>query len=96
MTCASPPRPALDAVLTQTPAESGVPATLLGWKRRIAEFCAAHAIEKSESATRRLAARIAARAERMQYVDPDALIRSALCYADPTGETATTNVMRQR
>ena len=68
--------------------------TLLGWKSRILMYCAEHGIEKSESAARRLAAKIARRAERMQRVDPDDLIRTVINYADPTGEDAVWNILR--
>lgn len=48
--------------------ESPAPSNLLGWKRRIAAYLGSHGIEKSESAIRRMAARIDARMERMNDV----------------------------
>jgi len=67
--------------------------TITGWEKRIeAHPEAAHL---SRGQRQRLALKIAKRAERMQYVDPDDLIRSILCYADPTGEHAVRNVMAE-
>lgn len=73
-----------------------MPETLTGWARRIASFCDQHHIYRSNRQIKNLAGAIARRAERMQYVDPDTLIRSALCYADPTGEEAVRNVITGR
>ena len=67
--------------------------TLTGWKQRITEFCDERGIVKSDSAVRRLAAKIHKRAQVMQEMDPDDLIRSVLCYSDPTGERAVRNVL---
>lgn len=67
--------------------------TLTGWKCRIATFCAERGIDKSAGQIERLAIKIAKRAERMQDVDPDDLIRKILDYSDPTGELAVRNVM---
>lgn len=65
--------------------------TLTGWEKRIeAHPEAAHL---SRGQRQRLALKIAKRAERAQYVDPDDLIRSVLCYQDPTGERAVRNVL---
>lgn len=65
--------------------------TLTGWEHRIAEHPNAQHLSRGQQ--RRLALKIAKRAERMQDVDPDDLLRAVLDYADPTGETAVRNVM---
>jgi hypothetical protein len=67
--------------------------TLTGWKRRIIAFCEEHELEKTPRQVKNLASKIHLRAERMQNVDPDDLLRSVLDYKDPTGETAVANVM---
>ena len=67
--------------------------TLTGWKRRIDAFCEERGIEKNVRQVKNLASKIHLRAERMQFVDPDDLIRSFLDYQDPTGELAVKNVM---
>lgn len=65
--------------------------TLTGWEKRIAAHPDAAHLSKGQQ--RRLALKIAKRAERMLDVDPDDLIRSVLDYADPTGDTAVRNIM---
>lgn len=67
--------------------------TLTGWKRRIVAFCDERGIEKTPRQVKNLASKIHLRAERMQNVDPDDLLRSVLDYQDPTGDEAVANVM---
>lgn len=73
-----------------------MPTNLIGWERRIRAFAAEHDLEIGNSKTQRLALKVHKRAQRMQDVDPDDLIRSVLDYKDPTGETAVANVMDPR
>ena len=72
----------------QTPPEISVPKSQTGWVRKIREYCVEHDKHLSVRQTKNLAGKIAKRAARMQYVDPDELIRYVLTYADPTGEEA--------
>ncbi len=76
----------------QTPEDFGVPESLTGWVRRIREYCATTGRTLSVRQTKNLAGRIAKRAARMQYVNPDDLIRYCLTYADPTGEEAVRRI----
>ncbi|MFE4466086.1 hypothetical protein ACFRCR_13305 [Oerskovia sp. NPDC056781] len=71
-----------------------MPISLTGWERRIRTFAGDHGIDLGRSKTQRLALRIQRRAEQMQHVDPDDLLRSVLGYRDPTGEAAVRNVLR--
>ena len=81
----------------QTPEGFGVPAiTRTGWEKRIQAHLDATGEYRSRGQVKSLAAKIARRAERMQNFDPDDLIRKAIDYADPTGEDAVWNVMRER
>ncbi|MFF3065945.1 hypothetical protein ACFVQ3_15470 [Oerskovia sp. NPDC057915] len=68
--------------------------TRTGWERRIREFADENGIDLGRSKTQRLALTIHRRAEQMQHVDPDNLVRSTLGYLDPTGEAAVSHVMR--
>lgn len=90
MTAAKPstaPRFATDADIPVV----GAP-TLTGWERRIQEH--PNSSHLSRGQIQRLARKIHKRAQSMQYVDPDDLLRYVLTYADPTGETAIRNVRR--
>ncbi|GAA3209396.1 hypothetical protein ACFP63_11120 [Oerskovia jenensis] len=71
-----------------------MPITRTGWEQRIRTFAAENSIDLGRSRTQRLALKIHRRAEQMQHVDPDDLLRSVLGYHDPTGETAVRNVTR--
>jgi hypothetical protein len=71
-----------------------MPISLTGWERRIQTFAGDNGVDLGRSKTQRLALRIHRRAEQMQHVDPDDLLRSVLGYRDPTGETAVRNVLR--
>lgn len=64
--------------------------TLTGWEGRIAAHPDAPPLSRRQ--TKALAFRVHNRAESLQYVDPDDLIRYVLTYADPTGEQAVRNV----
>lgn len=77
----------------QTPADLGVPATQTGWARRIVAYHDARGLEISARRVKNLAAKIAKRAQRMQYVNPDDLIRYVLDYRDETGEEAVRRVL---
>jgi hypothetical protein len=70
-----------------------MPITLTGWEQRIRTFADEHGIELGRSKAQRLALRVHKRAESMQRVEPDDLIRSTLDYKDPTGDTAVRNVL---
>ena len=77
----------------QTPADLGVPETQTGWARRIVAYHDARGCEISARRVKNLAAKIAKRAARMQFVDPDDLIRYVLTYRDETGEEAVRRVL---
>lgn len=62
--------------------------TLRGWENKIREYAEREGLEIGRSKAQRIALKIHKRAARMQYVDPDDLIRYVLTYSDPTGETA--------
>lgn len=62
--------------------------TLRGWENKIREYADREGISIGRSKAQRIALKIHKRAARMQYVDPDDLIRYVLTYSDPTGETA--------
>lgn len=70
-----------------------MPITRTGWEQRIREFADDHGIELGRSKAQRLALKIHKRAESMQHVDPDDLLRAVLDYKDPTGDTAVRNVL---
>lgn len=79
----------------QTPEGFGVPEiTLTGWEKRIVAHLDATGEYRSRGQVKSLARKIARRAERMQHVDPDDLIRKVIHYADPTGEDAVWNILR--
>jgi hypothetical protein len=81
-------------VPAQTPSESAMP-SIRGWKERITTYCEERGIVRSQGQVKALAYRIAKRAAKMQYVDPDELIRYCLDYLDPTGEQAVHHVMAE-
>lgn len=62
--------------------------TRRGWENKIREYADREGIEIGRSKAQRIALKIQKRAERMQYVDPDDLVRYVLTYKDPTGEEA--------
>jgi len=70
-----------------------MPITRTGWEGRIRAFADENGIDLGRSRTQRLALKIHQRAEQMQHVDPDDLLRSTLGYHDPTGETAVRRVL---
>lgn len=68
--------------------------TLTGWERRIREDPSARHLSRGQ--VQRLALKVHKRAQSMQYVDPDDLLRYVLTYQDPTGETAIRNLRQDR
>lgn len=70
-----------------------MPETLTGWVHQIRNYCESTGTIKSQRQIKNLAAIIHQRAESMQVVDADDLIRSVICYSDPTGETAVRHLM---
>lgn len=70
-----------------------MPITRTGWEQHIREFADEHGIELGRSKAQRLALKIHKRAQSMQHVNPDDLIRSTLDYKDPTGDAAVRNVL---
>lgn len=81
-------------VPAQTPSESGMPPiSIRGWKERIEAHLDEHHMYRSTGQIKALAYRIAKRAARMQYVNPDDLIRYVLDYRDETGEEAVRRVL---
>lgn len=77
--------------------ESPAPSNLLGWKRRIAAYLGSHGIEKSESAIRRMAARIDARMTAMNDVHTfEAGLRILGIITDTTARDAIRNIEREK
>lgn len=66
--------------------------TLLGWKRRIADHCETHGIQKSDSAMRRMAARLH---KRQELISNDEF-RRLFDHADPMANAAIRNVMHEQ
>ena len=76
-----------------------IDSTLTGWKRRIAAYCEANGIEKSESAIRRMAAKINARFEwatanvgATDYELAETALRILGLHSDPTARDAVRNI----
>lgn len=69
--------------------------TLRGWENKVREYADREGILIGRSKAQRIALKISKRAARMQYVDPDDLVRLVLQHPDVTGEEAVGLYVRQ-
>lgn len=92
MTNPAPTAPRLSTDADTTPT---VMPTLRGWETKIREYADREGISIGRSKAQRIALKIHKRSARMQYVDPDDLIRKVLQHTDVTGEEAVGLYVRQ-